>query len=64
MKKIADMIVPEETKSNRSTKLKQLRPGVYAGNIDVRTPSGEDYYTTRDRASVMAELVKRKKETG
>lgn len=44
----------------RTTKLRELRPGVFAGNIDVSTPSGEDFYQAPDRVAILAELARKK----
>lgn len=50
--------------SKRSFNLKKVRDGVYAGNIDVRTPSDERFFIEEDRVEVMRKLIKKNKKNG
>ena len=46
----------------RSFNLKKIREGVYAGNIDVRTPSNEEFFVCEDRVAVMKKLIRKNKK--
>jgi len=39
--------------------LTEVRPGVYVGNINVETSSGEDFFEDPDRASQMQALIEK-----
>jgi len=41
------------------TDLTEVRPGVYAGNINVETSSGEEFFEDPDRASQMQALIEK-----
>jgi len=46
----------------KKVELKEISPGVWVGNLDTSTPSGEDFFKSSDRVAEMREMIQKKRD--